>query len=306
MKPLVFSLCLALIATAVSGKTSDGQQKLVIVAGKPSHPPRMHEFNAGTQLLAKCLESTPGLHVDFVLNGWPENEKVFEGADAVVFYMDGGKNHEVTKVESRKALVDSWARKGVGIGCMHYGVTVDPPENGGAEFKRWIGGHYEEMYSCNPLWEPDFAPFPNHPVTRGVAPFKIKDEWYFNIRFADGFDATGPKDSEGTKFLPILVAKPSDATREGPYVYPKGPYPHIQAAKGRAEAMLWVVERPDGGRGFGFTGGHFHDNWGNDNFRKLILNTFCWLAKADVPSDGIQSAVTKEQLDANLDRKEKK
>lgn len=73
-------------------------------------------------------------------------------------------------------------------------------------------------------------------------------------------------------FVSILSATPSDATRDGPYVYPKGPYPHIQAAKGRLETMMWAVERKDGGRGFGFTGGHFHDNWGNEPFRKVVLN----------------------------------
>jgi hypothetical protein len=300
----VFALFLALALVAVA-KTPDGQQKLVLVAGKPSHPPRMHEFNAGVQLLAKCLADVPGLKTEFVLNGWPQDEAVFAGADAVVFYMDGGKRHEAMQGE-RKAKVDGWARAGVGIGCLHYGVTVDPPENGGTEFKRWIGGHYEEMYSCNPIWEPQFAALPEHPITRGVKPFVIKDEWYFNMRFVEGFSADGPAEKDGTKFLPILVAKPSDAVRDGPYVYPKGPYPHIQAAKGRAEAMMWAIERPDGGRGLGFTGGHFHDNWGNDDFRKTVLNALVWLAKAEVPATGVASRVTKEELDANLDPKTKK
>ncbi len=84
-------------------------------------------------------------------------------------------------------------------------------------------------------------------------------------------------------FVPILVASPDDKVRNGPYVYPKGPYEHIQQAKGRAEAMMWAVERSDGGRGFGFTGGHFHDNWGNANYRKVVLNGMVWLAKGNVP-----------------------
>ena len=107
-------------------------------------------------------------------------------------------------------------------------------------------------------------------------------------------------------FQPILVAAPSDGVRNGPYVYPAGPYPHIQANKGRSEAMMWAVERKDGGRGFGFTGGHFHDNWGNDQFRKVVLNSFLWLAKAEVPEQGVESKVTKEELDLNLDPKGQK
>jgi hypothetical protein len=67
--------------------------------------------------------------------------------------------------------------------------------------------------------------------------------------------------------------------------------------------MLWLVERPDGGRGFGFTGGHFHDNWGNDDLRKLILNTLLWVAKVEVPPQGVPSRLTAADLDANLDPK---
>jgi hypothetical protein len=298
---LLSALMGLLVAMPAFGQADE--RKLVLVAGKPSHPPRMHEFNAGVQLLADCLADVPGLKTEVVLNGWPRDEKTLEHADAVVFYMDGGGRHEVVQEEGRRlALVDALAKKGVGIGCMHYGVEV-VPDQAGEEFRRWIGGHYEHMLSCNPIWQPHFARFPEHPTTRGVKPFKIKDEWYFNMRFVGGLDGTKPETVEGTKFTPILVATPSDDVRDGPYVYPPGPYPHIEAAKGRAECMLWAVERPDGGRGFGFTGGHFHDNWGQDDFRKSVLNAMVWLTKAEVPANGVESTVTKEQLDQNLDPK---
>jgi len=91
--------------------------------------------------------------------------------------------------------------------------------------------------------------------------------------------------------------------RDGPYVYPKGPYPHIQAAKGRAETMMWAYDRPDGGRGVGFTGGHTHRNWLNDDFRKVVLNALLWVCKAEVPADGVQSRVTEEEIRENLDPK---
>ena len=67
--------------------------------------------------------------------------------------------------------------------------------------------------------------------------------------------------------------------------------------------MMWAVERKDGGRGFGFTGGHFHQNWGNADFRRVILNALVWVAKAEVPAGGVDSRVTEEDLKANLDKK---
>jgi len=281
--------------------------KVVLVAGKMSHPPRMHEFNAGAQLLHKCLKDFPGLDVKFVLNGWPEDETVFEGAAAVVFYMDGGGRHEVVLDEGKRLKqVDEWAKAGVGLGFMHYGVEV-LAEQAGEEFTRWIGGHYEHMFSCNPIWEPTFDALPDHPITRGVKPFAAKDEWYFNMRFHAGLNAElKSAETETLKFWPILVARPSEQVRGGPYVYPKGPYPHIVASKGRAEAMMWAVERNDGGRGFGFTGGHFHDNWGNADYRKTVLNALVWLAKVEVPEGGVESTVSQEELDSNLDPKRKR
>jgi hypothetical protein len=269
----------------------------------------MHEFNAGVQLLAKCLQGHDDQwKITYVLNGWPKDESLLEGADAVVFYMDGGGGHEVVQESGRRMkFIDGLAARGVGIGCMHFAVEV-VPDQAGKEFKRWIGGHYEHMFSCNPIWEPSFSELPNHPITRGVEPFQVKDEWYFNMRFAkdrEGANLSGNKiaDTESGKFTPILVASPSDDVRDGPYVYPPGPYAHIEGNRGRAEAMMWAIERPDGGRGFGFTGGHFHDNWGNDAFRKTILNACLWLAKIEVPEGGVLSQLTPQDLNANLDIK---
>ncbi len=69
------------------------------------------------------------------------------------------------------------------------------------------------------------------------------------------------------------------------------------------EIVAWTTERPDGGRGFGFTGGHFHRNWGDADFRKLVLNALFWVAKVDVPASGVECQVTEDELAKNLDPK---
>ncbi|MCX6917466.1 MAG: hypothetical protein NT167_31270, partial [Verrucomicrobia bacterium] len=58
-----------------------------------------------------------------------------------------------------------------------------------------------------------------------------------------------------------------------------------------------------GGRGFGFTGGHFHRNWANDNYRKVVLNAILWTAKVEVPANGVECKITEESLRQNLDKK---
>lgn len=272
-------------------KAEDKKRKLLIIAGTPSHPPGMHEFNAGSTLLHQCLKDVKGLETTLQLNGYPKDESLVTSADAVMIYCDGGKGHPFVQGDRLRVLSDL-ASRGVGIMCCHFGVEV-VPEKGGKEFKELIGGHYEHEYSCNPLWNAEFKEMPKHPIANGVKPFAAKDEWYFNIRFRDGMKGV----------TPILTAKPSDATRDGPYVYPKGPYKHIQEAKGRAEHMMWAVERADGGRGVGFTGGHYHDNWANDDFRKVVLNALLWISKVDVPANGVESSVSKEDMAKNLDPK---
>ena len=300
---LILTLFFATAVTKCSATDEITPQKIVIVAGKPSHPPGMHEFNAGVQLLHKCLSEVPELEAHFVLNGWPKDESIFDGADAIIFYMDGGGRHEAVQEDGRRLqLIDKWAEAGVGIGCMHYGVEV-LADQAGNQFKRWIGGHYEHMFSCNPMWSPEFGAFPDHPVTQGVKPFSIEDEWYFNMRFIADLPGNEPAEVDGMKFTPILVATPSTEVRDGPYVYPKGPYEHIQANAARSEAMMWVVERKDGGRGMGFTGGHYHRNWANEDFRKVILNSFLWLAKVEIPSEGVRSELEEGDIEANLDPK---
>lgn len=273
---------------------ADSPRKLVMIAGTPSHGPGDHEFNAGVQLLAKCLHGVKGLETKVVLNGYPKDESVFDGAAAILCYADGGAGHPFLR-DKHLAAVGELVKKGVGIMCAHYGVEV-PKDIGANEFRDWIGGCYEHQYSCNPMWSPEFKTFPDHPIARGVHPFSIRDEWYFNMRFRE--------DMKG--ITPILTAVPSDAVRNGPYVYPKGPYKHIQEAKGRAETMMWAYDRPDGGRGVGFTGGHVHRNWLEPNFRKVVLNALLWVSKVEVPKDGVQSEVSESDITQNLDPKGKK
>ena len=291
MKTIKF---LATFLIAASGFVQAADSKnIILIAGRPSHGPGDHEFNAGSLLLSKCLNALPGIHAEVHNMGWPKDESVFDKADAVLIYADGGSRHPAIQAE-RLALIDGLVERGVGVGCAHYGVEV-PKGDPGEALHRWIGGYYEHLYSCNPMWSPEFQSFPDHPVANGVKPFKALDEWYFNMRWTEGMKGV----------TPILVAKPSDDVRDGPYVYPKGPYPHIAGAKGRDETMMWVLERENGGRGFGFTGGHKHVNWGDENYRKVVLNGLLWIAKAEIPEGGVPSTVTDEELKQNLDPKKR-
>ena len=166
-------------------------KRIVLIAGRPSHPPGMHEFRAGCLLLQKALASVPGITVQVYDGGWPskmvdgarvDDSAALDNADAVLIFADGGKGNPAIQGDRMKVL-DALAARGAGLGFAHYGVEV-PAGPPGEAMHRWIGGYYETNYSVNPMWKPAFDKFPNHPITRGVGPFATHDEWYFNMRWA--------------------------------------------------------------------------------------------------------------------------
>jgi hypothetical protein len=168
-----------------------------------------------------------------------------------------------------------------------------PKGPSGDAFLDWTGGYFEANWSVNPHWDADYDELPKHPITRGVKPFKINDEWYYHMRFRE--------EMEGV--TPILTDLPPDST----LTRPDGPHsgnPAVRKAIAdkQSQHMAWATEREDGGRGFGFTGGHFHWNWGHDQFRKLMLNAIAWTAKVEVPEEGVPSeSLTVKDLMANQD-----
>jgi type 1 glutamine amidotransferase len=273
-----------------------GLKKVVFIAGTPSHGYGAHEHNAGCLLLAKCLDAaatTDGLPVvtSVYKNGWPADPTALDNADTVVVYCDGGGRHFLH--EHGEAFEDIM-RRGVGLACIHYGVEV-PKGLSGQRFLNWIGGYFETDWSVNPHWLARFESFPKHPVANGVEPFEVQDEWYYHMRFSE----------QMMRVTPLLSALPPEETlsrKDGPH----SGNPQVRRAvleEKQPQHLAWAFERGDGkGRGFGFTGGHFHNNWQNDNFRKLVLNAIAWTAHVKVPIAGIASATPSEaDLEANQD-----
>ncbi len=290
---IIAYLCLAFALTSSSLCAAD--KKIVLIAGKISHGPGEHEHNAGVLLLKKCLDNVPGVKAEAHLNGWPADAQAFDGASTILLFMDGGGGHGALQGDHLQQL-DALMKKGVGLACVHY--AVEPTiEKGQKEFLEWIGGAFEINWSVNPHWDANFSKIPKHPVTRGVKPFTINDEWYFNMRFHEGMKGVTPLLSA---VPPESTMNRKDGTHEG------NPAVREAVKRGDPQHVAWVYDREDGGRGFGFTGAHFHRNWGDENFRKLVLNAILWTAKADVPKGGVQSVVTEDDLKQNLDPKGQK
>lgn len=277
-------------STLFATHKSSGKHKVLFLAGKPSHGYGAHDHLAGCMLLSKSLNDS-GLPIEAQVYhyDWPDDATPFEKVDCLVMYGDGGPGHMALKHLDE---LDALAKKGIGIVCLHYAVEV-PKGRAGEKFRDWIGGYFETNWSVNPTWTAKFTSLPEHPITRGVQPFAIEDEWYYHMRFRDGMKGV----------TPILTALPPPETLSRPDD-PHAGNPFVRAAIARKESqhVAWAVERDDGGRGFGFTGSHFHWNWSDPNFRKLVLNAIAWCAKVEVPAEGVRDKPkTMVDMEANHD-----
>ncbi|MFP6899298.1 MAG: PVC-type heme-binding CxxCH protein, partial [Opitutales bacterium] len=175
---------------------------------------------------------------------------------------------------------DALAEKGVGLVCVHYAVEV-PKGNPGNMMMKWIGGYFETFWSVNPHWTAEFKTIGKHPVANGVKPFTLKDEWYYHMRFREGMKGV----------TPILSAlPPAETLKRGNGPHSNNPYVKAAVLERKEEQHLaWASERPNGQRGFGTTGAHYHKSWDQDDFRTCVLNAIVWTAKLEVPKNGVKS-----------------
>lgn len=281
---LILALCFTVACNSQRNSETAAKKKIVLIPGKDSHGIGEHEHLGGCKLLADLLnKNVPGVNAVVTEQGWPKDTTILDNADAIVMYSDGGPGHMVIP---HIAHIDRLMKKGVGIVNLHYAVEI-PKGEPGQTFLRWMGGYFETDWSVNPHWTANFDSLPLHPITNGVKPFEANDEWYYHMRFVEN----------DNNLVPILKKLPPDSSLSRP----DGPHEgNAYARKAVVEdkepqTVAWAFTRADGGRGFGFTGGHVHMNWRNDNYRKLVLNAIVWSAKIDVPANGVPSQTPTEQ-----------
>ncbi|MFO0935195.1 MAG: ThuA domain-containing protein [Gemmataceae bacterium] len=244
MRLLGFLAAFAVSLTAVNPlSAADGTKKIVLIAGAkdPNHPAGTHEYERTVKLIKYGLETSAnmrGLTCEVHFNGWPKDESTLDDADTIVLVSSGSdrrfEDHPML-VGERMKVIGRQMKRGCGLVTIHW-TTFFPNAPQGDDILEWVGGHFDYQsgktqnrwasaitttsYDCK-LGTPD------HPVVRGVQPFKIKDEFYYQLRFR--------KNDERLK--PLLVVNAPNVPRD--------------------QTVAWCVERKDGGRGFGFTGGHF-------------------------------------------------
>ena len=250
-------------------------KKIVFVADTAPHGPRgNHEFLAAAILLARTINAAYPDSAYCVVHTKAHWPKDLSHADAIIVLLNDGGS-------AVNPAVQAAVERGAGFMGIHYAVEVSKGKNGDA-FLKWMGGYFETFWSVNPTWKAEISTLPDHAVTRGVKPFTIKDEWYYHMRFVP--DMAG--------VTPILSAVPPKSSLSGKDPSARGTNSVVAAevAAGKPQHLAWAYERPNnGGRGFGFTGLHYHVNLADDNLRTVLLNAVAWTAGLDVPQGGVSS-----------------
>ena len=253
--------------------TADARRHVALIAGPiTGHPKDAHEYEKAVTLIKHCLETSenaPNLEISAHYHGWPNNPDVLKETDLILLVSDGSDHDETMHPfyrDDRFEILKQQMKRGCGIMLLHW--STFHPARHHHDITEWIGGYFDyetgpeprKWFSKIQTWDDTVQlATPNHPVLKGVDPFELKDEYYYNIKFRE----TDPRLASIIKVQPPGESKP--------------------------DTVAWAVERNNGSRGFGFTGGHFHDSWWIPDFRRLLLNAVVWSAGLNVPEGGIES-----------------
>jgi type 1 glutamine amidotransferase len=297
MKPHLISSLLGALAFATAAVAADTPKKIVFLAGPSDHggPPAhqylttlegiKYAFDHSTNLknvTTKLFALKPGQ--DYTAADLDEINEL-NTADVIVINssadrMNGtvAETHAIfplaatveTKTytaeqSARLAQFDQLMKKGVGLVVLHYSDNIRHPI-ARKYFLDWVGGHHETDYSKTLLlgsWEMGL-PNPQHPIARGVKPWKIGAEEFNLVQRL-------PDDPRRTA---VFTAMSSLAAPNTPGTAP--------------DPIGWAVQRAGGGRGFVYTGLHYHAYLSDPNNRTAILNGIAWAAGIEIPAEGVQ------------------
>jgi len=253
-------LSLVILASSMLACEASTKAKVLFVGKKPDHPFGTHMYMHVCGVLAKCLAHTEGVET-VVSQGWPKDASVLEGVSTIVMYTNPAAEFLLDAPHRNQftALMD----KGVGLVTIHWASTVrkDNFDRLGPAWLTYLGGTWISNVGLHTGNSSLKQLKPNHPICRGWKEYEIHDEYYLNPTITD----------EATPLLQVI-------------------------AKGKPVIVGWTYDRPDGGRSFATTLGHYYENFQRKRFRRMVVNGILWSAKVTVPNDGTNVDLEKEDL----------
>jgi len=243
---------------------NQAKTKILLLATPPDHPYGTHMYLPGCEILAKCLRQHPGVGA-VVCEGWPSDPGLLKGVQAIALYSGPG---DFVLRDPHRQQFEELMRRGVGFSALHWGTGAAP--DNAEQYKAYLGGYFAPKFGLTTTATTVEQIVPEHPVSRGWSNFDLKDEIYCN-----------PELLPATRALAkVCVQSPADSA-------PKD------------QIVAWSYERPGGkgGRSFGCSLGHFHELFGKESFRRLLVNGILWTAQIEVPKEGASCRIEANDLE---------
>jgi type 1 glutamine amidotransferase len=261
------------VATGGERNASDVKRVLLLGQSPDGHPFSTHEYMAGMHILARCLQ--PAKNVQTIIakadEPWSEGPELLDGADAAVVFLSEGAKW-LSADEARLAAFRRLAERGGGLVVLHWGMgcrEAQPIDDFVQLFGACHGGPDRKYKVFEAALEPATK---DHPVLAGIERLHVHDEFYYRLKRVRSAEA-GEKDP----LTPLLTV----------------------TIDGEPQMVAWAWERPDGGRSAGFSGGHFHETWNHEAYRRFMTQAVLWTLKEPVPPQG--ASVEIEPADLKLE-----
>jgi type 1 glutamine amidotransferase len=249
------ALIVAFLAAALPAHAQGIRKSRVLLLWQSpdGHPKDTHEYQLGQKILKRELDRFPV--IDAVLANadepWRDGPKLLADADGVVLFASEGAKWLNNNAE-RLAAFQACAKRKTGLVVLHWGMGTKDAKYIEPFVALFGGCHGGPDRKYQVLQTDVKVATKAHPIAVGLGNFKARDEFYYTLKFAK-------------KITPIVNA----------------------TIDGEAHAVAWAMEREGGGRSFGFSGLHFHENWQMPEYRRLVTQAVLWTLDVPIPKEGI-------------------
>ncbi|MSU80402.1 MAG: hypothetical protein EXS16_20235 [Gemmataceae bacterium] len=252
---ILFGILTCLIATSTS-HAGEPKNRVLLLWQKPDgHPKGTHEYELSQRILKRELDKFPTLDVVLVNadDPWKDGPGLLAKADGVVLFVSEGAkwvNADAKRLEAFRAL----SKRKAGLSVLHWGMGTKDASNI-APFVALFGGCHGGPDRKYKFLETEAFTIAGtkHPIASGLGRFNVREEFYYTLKLAKS-----------------------------------GVEPILRATIDKEDhTVAWAFARPDGGRSFGFSGLHYHENWQMSEYRRLITQGVLWTMNEKIPMDGI-------------------